>query len=359
MKKGDLINEVSKVVKTKKDAQATEDYVLPSITKALEKGDALVSRSAHLERMASNGTIRMKLGDVVRMRIEEIELQHTMLYAVQTEAYLQKAIDAWGKDLSIFDINRDMIQRLLNSEANRLKRAGKDNYAANRLRTALHALFQWAIDRYDLVDQRNPVARTKKFPITERVKYVPEQWELDMVEQNLNTKERLLFLFVLQTGCRLGEALNLKVKDLDFDKRLVTLWSRKSKATNLVFRRVPMPLIVDEFKLPSSHNALIFKTWSSHPVFLDKTIQRVNEKNATGVLSNWQETWKTKMMTRFNWHNLRHRACSQWLKDNMPIYKVMHRLGHKKPAVTMVYAQLLGFSHFTLMGSQEVDSWGF
>jgi hypothetical protein len=70
MKKGDLINEVSKVVKTKKDAQASVDCILPSITKALEKGDALVSQRAHLERMASNGTISMKLGDVVRMRIE-------------------------------------------------------------------------------------------------------------------------------------------------------------------------------------------------------------------------------------------------------------------------------------------------
>ena len=61
MKKGDLINEVSKVVKTKKDAQAVVDGVLPSITKALEKGDALLSRRAHLERMASNGTFDMKL----------------------------------------------------------------------------------------------------------------------------------------------------------------------------------------------------------------------------------------------------------------------------------------------------------
>lgn len=352
MKKGELINEVSKVVKTKEDARAAVDGVLSSINKALEKDDALVARRAHLERMASNGTIHMKLGDVVRMRIEEIELQHNMLYAVQTEAYLQKAIAAWGKDPSIFDINRDMIQRLLNTEARRLKKAGKDNYAANRLRKALHALFQWTIDRYDLVDQKNPVARTKKFPITERVKYVPEQWELDMVEQNLNAEQRLLFLFLLQTGCRLGEALNLKVKDLDFDKRLVTLWSRKSKGTNLVYRSVPMPLIVDEFKLPSSPNARIFKTWSSHPVFLDKTIQRVNAENATVALSNWKETWKTKMMTRFNWHNLRHRTCSRWLKDNMPIDEVMHRLGHKNLAETMAYAQLLGYSQCTFMESQ-------
>ena len=41
MNKGDLINEVSKVVKTKKDAQAAVDCVLSSITKALEKGEAV------------------------------------------------------------------------------------------------------------------------------------------------------------------------------------------------------------------------------------------------------------------------------------------------------------------------------
>jgi DNA-binding protein HU-beta len=39
MNKGDLIDEVSKVVKTKKDAQAAVDCVLSSITKALGEGD--------------------------------------------------------------------------------------------------------------------------------------------------------------------------------------------------------------------------------------------------------------------------------------------------------------------------------
>ena len=37
MNKGDLVNEVAKVVSTKKDAQAAVDCVLSSITKALKK----------------------------------------------------------------------------------------------------------------------------------------------------------------------------------------------------------------------------------------------------------------------------------------------------------------------------------
>ena len=41
MNKGDLINEVAKVVSTKKEAQAAVDCVLSSISKALKKGDAV------------------------------------------------------------------------------------------------------------------------------------------------------------------------------------------------------------------------------------------------------------------------------------------------------------------------------
>ncbi|MFC1515496.1 HU family DNA-binding protein [Thermodesulfobacteriota bacterium] len=41
MNKSDLVSEVSKIVKTKKDAQAAVDCVLSSITNALEKGDTV------------------------------------------------------------------------------------------------------------------------------------------------------------------------------------------------------------------------------------------------------------------------------------------------------------------------------
>lgn len=41
MNKGDLANEVAKVVKTKKEAQAAVDCVCSTITKALKKKDAV------------------------------------------------------------------------------------------------------------------------------------------------------------------------------------------------------------------------------------------------------------------------------------------------------------------------------
>jgi DNA-binding protein HU-beta len=41
MNKGDLVNEVSKVLNTKKDAQAAVDCVLSCITSALQGGDSV------------------------------------------------------------------------------------------------------------------------------------------------------------------------------------------------------------------------------------------------------------------------------------------------------------------------------
>jgi nucleoid DNA-binding protein len=41
MNKGDLVNEVAKVVSTKKEAQAAVDCVFSSITKALKKKDTV------------------------------------------------------------------------------------------------------------------------------------------------------------------------------------------------------------------------------------------------------------------------------------------------------------------------------
>ncbi len=41
MNKADLINEVSKVVSTKKEAQAAVDCMLQSVTDALSKGDSV------------------------------------------------------------------------------------------------------------------------------------------------------------------------------------------------------------------------------------------------------------------------------------------------------------------------------
>jgi integrase len=332
-----------------------------SSAKYLNEADALVARREHLERLATRGSHRMLLGDCIRQRIQDLELRHNnQRHTVQVEVQLQKFEDHFGANRELFDISRSEIQDLLDKEALRLKKEGCDNYSVNRLRTNLHALYQWAIDRWDL-HARNPVSKIKKYPIEEKTKHIPQEWELELIEKKLQPKQRLLFLFVLQCGCRIGEALGLRAKDLDFEKRLVTLWSRKSKDNSLIYRKIPMPLVCDDIKISKNGNSRIFKSWKGTPAFLLKTIDRVNKKlDEVPDMSHWSPTWgKLKPITRFNWHNLRHACVSRMLTQGMPIYEVMVRVGHKNVMTTMAYAQLLGFTKFNLVDGYEVDPYDF
>ena len=165
----------------------------------------------------------------------------------------------------------------------------------------------------------------------------------------------------------MGEAIRLQAKDLDFEKRLVTLWSRKSKGSSLIYRKVPMPLVCDEFRnkmlkrIPNNGNTRIFKSWNRHPAFLLKAIDRVNrELDKETDMTHWDSTWtKPKLITRFNWHNLRHFCVSRMLSSGMGLFEVQVRIGHRSPMITMGYAQLLGFTKFNLVEGYEVDQYDF
>ena len=54
MNKGDLVNEVAKVVSTKKEAQTAVDCVFSSITKALKKGDTSVAKRSPKYILSAN-----------------------------------------------------------------------------------------------------------------------------------------------------------------------------------------------------------------------------------------------------------------------------------------------------------------
>lgn len=328
-----------------------------SSAKYLNEAECLVARREHLERLASRGTHYMKLGDCIRQRIRDLELRHTQRHADQVGAQLQKLEDRFGADRELFDISRVEIQDLLDREALRLRKAGSDSWMANRLRTDAHALFQWAIDRYELTKAHNPVSKIQRYPLTKvSPKYIPKEWELDLIENSLNPKQRLLFLFCRHTGARIGECLRLRAKDCDFDKRMLTLFSRKSKGQSLIARKIPMPLMIDKLRIPKNPNTRIFKSWSRHPSFLLKTIDRINAERAKAPdLTHWTPTWKKpKLITRFNWHSLRHAFTGKLLSEGHSIYNVMRRLGHSNVLMTMHYARSLGFDNLEPVEGYEI-----
>ena len=75
MNKGDLVNEVAKVVDTKKEAQAAVDCVFTTITKALKKKDAVTligfGTSKVAQRKARKG-INPQTGEEIKIKAKKV-----------------------------------------------------------------------------------------------------------------------------------------------------------------------------------------------------------------------------------------------------------------------------------------------
>lgn len=126
------------------------------------------------------------------------------------------------RDIHLSELDPTHISRYLNTMPT--------NSVYNARRKDLSALFEWAITNYKL-DIKNPCAMLKKMPHTPKAKYIPpEDVILKLImAADPETDEQDLLLVVIHTLGRIDEVLRLKWEDVNFEKRTVTLWTRKRK----------------------------------------------------------------------------------------------------------------------------------
>ena len=75
MNKGDLVNEVAKVVGTKKEAQAAVDCVLASITKSLKKKNAVTLvgfGTFKVEKRKARKGRNPQTGEVIKIKAKKV-----------------------------------------------------------------------------------------------------------------------------------------------------------------------------------------------------------------------------------------------------------------------------------------------
>lgn len=256
------------------------------------------------------------LKDLMNERLDVIKIKMSHDYFKENKRYFKKVLQEWG-NIKVSGVTKPMVNALLLKESKRLKKNGKTNHKVNSMLRSLKALFNYAIrNDYDVINPCN----LEMYPIEVKLKYIPTDKEIELVKSKCTLSQVALIDFVDETGCRIMEAIRAKYSDIDND--LITLYTRKSKNSNLVPRRIPKPK-----ELNGEGRGKVFKEWDEYPRFLEDIMKKLGYK--------------------WNWHNLRHRRASIWAKNGMNIYEIMTRLGHSNMSTTMGYLQLLGFSKFS------------
>lgn len=113
------------------------------------------------------------------------------------------------------------------------------NHNYNVHRKELCAVFSWATKHLQIPIQ-SPCASLSKMPESQKRKSIPTQEEFARILAASSPDERPLLIILAHTLARIDEILRMRWEDVNFERRTVTLWTRKRKDGNWEPRHIPM-----------------------------------------------------------------------------------------------------------------------
>ena len=170
----------------------------------------------------------------------------------------------------------------------------------------------------DLKKKRLNDGRDYSIRVDRRRTFFPEEWNSFM--KLLREKNKPLFDFMINTGCRIEEALFIRPCDFDFDRGNVRLWKTKTKAKKGETQGKPRTISL------STEYTKRAKKWCSN--FKNEDYIFKTSTQATNQLLKRVLTKVVKDPYNFSSHNIR-KTHGMYLKAlGVDIGEICTRLGH-------------------------------
>jgi integrase len=279
----------------------------------------------------------MRLEDFVKLYYADMETrlrEHTM----HTKKYVidLKILPYFGK-LSMNAIKPADIRNWQNTLI-------KEDYAETYLKTInnqLNALFNYAVKYYDLKSNPCKKAGSMGKSNAEEMNFWTKQEFMQFIDYVTDKRQSYIgFMMLYWTGMRIGELLALMPKDIDFERKTISI----SKSYQRLNRRD----IVTPPKTPKSKRVI------SIPEFLAVDLQEyissiysIEEDDRLFSVTKYfmehemRRGIKASGVKRIRLHDLRHSHASLLIEMGFTPLAIAERLGHERIETTMnTYAHL-------------------
>ena len=255
------------------------------------------------------------------------------LSTVERKKNALKHIFKFFEDAQIGEIDFVMIEKylslrkkeILGKALNLGKREQEISFRTANIELAvLSNLLNFAVRR-GYID-KNPTSGIKKLNELSHLKTLSDSDIEKLTLGATNKLTRDLITFLIYTGCRKGEALNLKWDDVDLQNDVIAIKGTKTKYD----RYIP-----------------ISKALKKVLEGINKTSEYVFNHNGK-KLSNFKESFKTACkragIKDLRVHDLRHVFASKMVMNGTSLYITGNLLGHRTPQMTMRYAHLAPYT---------------
>jgi len=169
-------------------------------------------------------------------------------------------------------------------------------------------------------------------PTIKRNKILPDILSIDeirrMIKTTLNLKHKLIIKLLYGTGLRVGEIVNLKKNDVEFEEGLIHVRLAKGKKD----RFVKIPTSLDE------DLGNYCKLNSKKYLFESNRGGKLTIKSVQKIVSNAAK--KAKIKKRVYPHLLRHSFATHLLEQGTDLRIIQKLLGHSDIKTTQIYTQI-------------------
>lgn len=179
---------------------------------------------------------------------------------------------------------------------------------------------------------------------------VPKPLSLDEVDSLLSAltgvdstalRDKALLEFLYATGCRISEACDVNLSDLDMSSRVVRLFGKGSKERVVPFGRTAEKHLSD-YLARDGRGMLVPDVWAKSSdrdaIFLTNKGRRLNRQKAWSIV---RDAGVAAGITReLSPHVLRHSCATHMLEHGADLRIVQEMLGHATISTTQIYTKV-------------------
>ena len=171
----------------------------------------------------------------------------------------------------------------------------------------------------------------KEIPKAKKEEKLPEVLNKEEINKLLNStqniKHKLILHLLYYAGLRLNELLNLKIEDLDFQRKVIHLKNTKSNKHRIIFLHEKIEEIIKQYE--PAKKGLLLKS-DRMTKYSQRTIQQ--------IIKNLSK--KCQITKKVTPHTLRHSFATHLLEAGCDIRYIQKLLGHKKLETTQIYTHI-------------------
>jgi integrase/recombinase XerD len=238
------------------------------------------------------------------------------IYSDHIRQFLESWKDNDVKDLSAEDISSFVHTTLTETNYSR----SYQNQMINAIKLYYRVMQNRNFDRLDLPRPK----KEKKLPII-----FSRDEIISIIRSTINLKHKTVITLIYATGIRLGEVVNILVRDIDFQRKLIHIRAGKGKKDRIV----PLPeILVKQLRVYLDQyipNEYLFGGWKN---------QQYSTRSVQKVLK--QALVRAGIQKNASVHSLRHTFATHALEDGIDIRLIQEILGHSNIKTTEIYTHI-------------------